>query len=77
MVLLTACGSSQEIIRVPVETTVYEKVQAPTELLEPCPMPNLDQLETTGDLERVAADALVALTFCNKDKERIKEWQQR
>lgn len=77
MVSLSACGNSPKIIRVPVETTVYEKVQAPTELLEPCPLPELDSLDTNGDLERVAVEAIVALTFCNKDKERIKEWQSR
>jgi hypothetical protein len=76
--LLTGCGnSSPQIIRVPVEKIVVEKVQAPEELLEPCLEPDLDSLETTGDLERVAAEAIVALVFCNKDKERLRKWQER
>lgn len=65
------------MIRVPVEKVVIEKVEVPDELLNPCPEPDLAALTTTGDLERVAAEAIVALTFCNKDKERIKEWNER
>lgn len=75
-VLLTGCGKRLEVRPVVVTKTVVEKVKPPTELLEPCPEPNLDVLETTGDLERVAIDALVALTFCNKDKERLREWNR-
>lgn len=56
--------------------TVVEKVKPPTELLEPCPTPDLDQVGTTGDLEAVAIDALVALAFCNKDKEQLREWSR-
>lgn len=64
------------MIRVPVEKVVIEEVKVPAALLEPCPEPDLASLETTGDLERIAAEAIVALTFCNKDKERLREWNE-
>ena len=75
LVLLTGCVKDAEIIRVPVETTVVEKVTVPANLLEPCPTPDLDTLNTTGDLERVALEALAAADCGNDDKEAIREWQ--
>jgi hypothetical protein len=36
----------------------------------------MDDLETTGDLERVALEALSSLDTCNQDKKDIKEWQE-
>lgn len=78
MALLTGCGSSKsQVIRVPVEKIVVEKVQVPAELLKDCPEPDLDSLNTTGDLERVAGEAILSLQECNKDKERIREWATR
>lgn len=56
--------------------TVVEKVEVPAELLEPCPEPNLDDIQTTGDLERVAQEALSAATCGNADKKAISEWQE-
>jgi hypothetical protein len=38
-------------------------------------MPDLDTLDTTGDLERVAGEAVASLATCNEDKQRIREWQ--
>ena len=76
VVLLSACKSSPEIIRVPVTKTVIEKVTVPAELLEPCREPDLGSLVTTGDLERVAGEAIASLSSCNTDKVRIREWQE-
>ena len=76
MVLLGACATKPpEVIRVPYETTVIEKVHVPSELLEPCPEPVLDTLETTGDLERVALEGIAAAKCGNADKAAIREWQ--
>ncbi|TFH46052.1 MAG: hypothetical protein E4H01_10685 [Lysobacterales bacterium] len=59
----------------PFETIVIEKVKVPDELLEFCKEPSLDPLETTGDLERIAGEAVANLAACNVDKARIKAWQ--
>ena len=78
MALLTGCGTSEPtVIRVPVEKLVVEKVQAPDELLEDCPEPNLDTLDTTGDLERALGEAIIYLQDCNQDKAQLREWQTR
>ena len=78
MVLLPACASTPpQIIRVPFETIKIEKESVPAELLEPCPEPNLDALETTGDLERVANEGVAAAKCGNDDKAAIREWQSR
>lgn len=73
--MLTGCGKQLEVRPITVTKTVVEKVHPPEELLKPCAEPDLDTLETTGDLERIAIDAIVSLTFCNKDKEQLREWQ--
>lgn len=74
--LLTACGASApEVIRIPYEKIVIEKVKTPEALLVPCVRPNLDRLETTGDLEQALGEAIVSIEACNGDKERIKAWQ--
>ena len=75
LVLLSACASKPEVIRVPFETIRIEKVHAPAELLKPCREPSLDSLETTGDLERVAGEAVASLVACNEDKAALREWQ--
>lgn len=64
------------MIRVPYEKTVIEKVKVPAELLVACWEPNLDALEVTGDLERVAGLAVASLAACNGDKADIREWQE-
>lgn len=74
-VLLTGCGKRLEVRPVTVTKTVVEKVQPPAELLEPCPIPDLDQVRTTGDLEAVAIEALQAAKCGNDDKAAIREWQ--
>jgi hypothetical protein len=77
MVFLSGCGrQAPEVIRVPVTKTVIEKIQTPDNLLRECDRPNMDDLETTGDLERVALEALSSLDTCNQDKKDIKEWQE-
>ena len=77
MVSLTGCGTQPpQVIRVPFETTVIEKVKVPDELLRQCRSPNLDSLDTTGDIEDVAIEALASLATCNEDKERIRDWQE-
>lgn len=78
MVLLTACGKRIEV-RPPITITetVVEKVQVPAELLAFCEEPELAGVETTGDLERVAIDAVASLASCNVDKAKIREWQSR
>lgn len=76
MVLLTACGKQVEVLRIPVTKTVIEKIQTPPELLRDCDGPNLDDLETTGDLEGVVIEALSALDVCSEDKKKIREWQE-
>ena len=75
LVSLTGCSSSEpQIIRVPYERTVVEKVHAPEALLEPCVVPDLVALETNKDLETALGEAVVSLETCNEDKERIREW---
>ena len=77
VVLLTGCATRKpEVMRIPVTTTVIEKITTPAALLEPCPEPDLDYLETTGDIESVAIKALASLTACNEDKEKIRAWQE-
>jgi hypothetical protein len=76
-VLLTACGrSAPEVLRIPVTKTVIEKVKTPDELLNECAQPNLDNLETTGDIEAALGEAIIALDSCSEDKKAIKEWQE-
>ncbi len=76
MVLLVGCATPKpEVIRVPFETVVIEKERVPSELLEPCPEPSVDKLETTGDLERVALEGIAAAKCGNADKAAIREWQ--
>jgi len=76
LVLLQGCSSSApEIIRVPYERTIVEKVYAPEALLEPCAVPDLVALETNKDIETALGEAIVSLETCNKDKERIREWE--
>ena len=55
--------------------TVIEKVNVPSNLLEPCEVPELDDVETTGDLERVALEAISAAACGNKDKAAVRQWQ--
>ena len=76
--LLTGCGKRVEV-RPPITITetVYEKVQVPAELLAFCDEPDLDEIRTTGDLERVAVEATASLASCNVDKAKIREWQSR
>ena len=70
------CSSSgPEIIRVPFERTVIEKVQAPATLLEACSVPDLATLETNKALETALGEAIVSLDSCNEDKEGIRIWQ--
>ncbi len=76
LVSLQGCSSSApEIIRVPYERTVVEKVQAPEALLEACPVPDLVALDTNKDLETALGEAIISLGTCNEDKERIRIWQ--
>lgn len=75
--LLTGCGKRLEVKPTIITETVVEKVQVPAELLEPCPEPDLDSLETAGDLERVAIEAVAAARCGNEDKAKIREWQSR
>jgi len=75
-VLLTGCGKRLEVRPVTVTKTVVEKVQVPANLLEPCELPELDDVQTTGDLERVAQEALAAAACGNADKSAIREWQE-
>jgi hypothetical protein len=63
-------------IRIPYETIVIEKVQTPAGLLRECPRPSLVSLETNGDLEAALGEALISLSACNTDKERIRAWQE-
>jgi hypothetical protein len=76
MALLAGCGKRLEVRPVVVTETVVEKVQVPTQLLEPCKPPDLASINTTGDLERVAQDALAATACGNADKQAIREWQK-
>lgn len=76
MVLLTACGTQLEVKPIVTTNTVVERVQVPSNLLEPCELPELDEVETTGDLERVAQEALAAATCGNDDKAAIREWRE-
>ncbi len=64
------------MIKIPIQKTIIEKVVVPAELLEPCREPDLDSLETTRDLERVAGEAIASLSSCNQDKADIREWQE-
>ena len=63
-------------MRIPVTTTVIEKITTPEALLELCPEPNLDNLETNGDIEQALGESIVSLEACNTDKERIRAWQE-
>lgn len=76
MVSLTACGKRLEVRPVVTTKTVVEKVQVPTNLLEPCSLPDLASITTTGDLERVAQEALSAAACGNADKQAVREWQK-
>lgn len=77
MVWLTGCATpAPEVIRIPIEITVIEKVYVPTELARHCPGPNLVTIETSGDIEGIAIEALVALNLCNQDKAGIRAWQE-
>ncbi len=70
------CSSSgPQLIRVPFERTVVEKIQTPEALLETCPVPDLAALETNKDLETALGEAIVSLDSCNEDKEGIRIWQ--
>ena len=73
--MLTACGKQLEVRPIVTTKTVIEKVEVPAELLEPCMLPELDGVETTGDLEKIAQDALAAARCGNADKAAIREWQ--
>jgi len=55
--------------------TVFEKVDIPDELLEPCPEPDLSELKTNKDLEIAAIEAVASLASCNEDKADIKAWE--
>lgn len=76
MVSLAGCGKRLEVRPVTVTRTVVEKVEVPAALLAPCPEPDLDTLETTGDLERVALEGIAAARCGNDDKQAIREWQE-
>lgn len=75
MVLLTGCGKPLEVRPVTITKTVIEKVEVPSNLLEPCALPELDGVETTGDLETIAQESLAAAACGNADKAAIREWQ--
>lgn len=77
MVWLPGCSTTKppQVIRVPFETIKIEKQVVPDGLLEPCQPPELEPLETTGDLERLANEALAAARCGNEDKAKIREWQ--
>lgn len=77
MVSLTGCVRSPEVIKIPVDRIVIEKVRVPVDLLAECRRPDMDSLVSTGDLERVAAEAIVSLDKCNADKASIRDWQER
>ena len=74
--LLTGCGKRLEVKPVVVTKTIIEKVNVPSNLLEPCELPELDGVQTTGDLEAVAIEAIAATRCGNEDKARIKSWQE-
>lgn len=75
--LLPACATKPpQVIRVPFEKTVIEKQFPPAELFRPCRAPELDPLETTQDLERVAGEAVAGLAACDEDKTRLREWKE-
>lgn len=73
--LLTGCGKRLEVKPIVLTKTVVEKVAVPSNLLEPCPIPELVHVETTGDLETVAQEAIASSQCGNKDKAAIREWQ--
>ena len=75
--MLTGCGKRLEVRPVVTTKTIVEKVNVPSNLLEPCKVPELDDVETTGDLERVAQEALAASACGNEDKAAIREWQSK
>lgn len=75
LALLTGCGKRLEVRPVTPTKTIVEKVSVPTNLLEPCVLPELDDVKTTGDLERVAQEALSSAACGNEDKAAIREWQ--
>lgn len=62
------------MIRIPVEKIVIEKVFVPAELARPCPGPTLDAIDTTGDVEAIAIEAIAALKVCDQDKAGIRKW---
>jgi hypothetical protein len=74
--LLTGCGKRLEVKPIVTERIVVERVQVPAQLLEPCEIPSLDDLETTGDIEAAAIEALQAARCGNEDKAAIAEWMQ-
>lgn len=75
-VFLSGCGKRLEVRPVTVTQTVVEKVEVPAGLLQECELPELDDIRTTGDLERVAQEALSAAACGNADKQAIREWQE-
>lgn len=74
---LTGCGKQLEVRPITVTRTVVEKVEVPPELLEPCELPDLDNVTTTGHLEAAAIAALAAAKCGNEDKAAIREWQSK
>lgn len=76
MGLLTGCGKRLEVKPIVTTKTVVEKVNVPSNLLEPCPLPELDAVQTTGDLEQVAIEAIAAAKCGNEDKDAIRTWQE-
>lgn len=75
-VLLAGCGKRLEVKPVVLTKTVIEKVALPSNLLEPCSLPSLDGVRTSGDLENVAIQALAAARCGNEDKAAAREWQE-
>jgi hypothetical protein len=76
-VSLTGCGKRLDVRPVVLTKTVIEKVNVPSNLLEPCALPELDDVETSGDLEAVALEALAAARCGNEDKAAVREWQSK
>lgn len=75
MVSLVGCGKRLEVKPIVLTKTVIEKVDVPSNLTEPCKLPELDQVETTGDLEAIAIESIAAARCGNEDKAKIREWQ--
>lgn len=76
MALLTGCGKQLEVRPIVTTKTVVEKVEVPSNLTEPCQLPELDDVTTSGDLERIAQEALAAAACGNDDKAAIRKWQR-